>query len=81
MKIFTGLLILFIGLAATWLVTGVVAQISPRDYVELSAPWWHLALHLAWFLTGLAASMKGVALLYERWSRRKKLARQQPKQA
>lgn len=81
MKTFMILLILFIGLAATWLATGVVAQISPRDYVALSAPWWHIALHLAWFLTGLAASMTGVTLLYARWSRRKKLARQEPKNA
>lgn len=81
MKTFTILLILFLGLAATWLATGVIAQVSPHDYIDLSAPWWHMALHLAWFLTGLAASMMGVALLYERWSRRKKLAGQEPEKA
>jgi hypothetical protein len=78
---FAALLAVSIALAAIWLITGITMQISPRSYLDLTAPWWHVALHIVWFLTGLVTSMTGVAMLYERWSRRKKLAGQPPQNA
>jgi hypothetical protein len=68
---FIGLLILTLVLTAVWVVTSVTMQISGQDYLNLTAPWWHVALHIAWFLSGSAASMLGVSMLVDRHSRRK----------
>ncbi len=68
---FVGLLILTLILAAVWGVTAVTMQISGQDYLNFTAPWWHVVLHVAWFLTGSAASMLGVSILVDRHSRRK----------
>lgn len=68
---FFGLLILTLSLAAIWVVTAITLQISGQDYLQLAMPWWHLLLHVAWFATGLATSLLGVAMLLNRQSRGK----------
>lgn len=68
---FIVLLILTLVLITVWGVTSVTMQISGQDYLSLTAPWWHVALHFVWFLTGSAASLLGVSMLIDRHSRRK----------
>lgn len=65
-------------LSGLWLVTGVTAQVSPRSYLDLSAPWWHMALHVAWFATGLATSLIGVSMILDWQSKQKELASKPP---
>ena len=77
---FIALLILTLALSAAWLATGVTMQISGQDYLHLTAPWWHVILHIAWFLTGSGASLLGVSMLIDRNSRRK-LAKHPPQGA
>ena len=74
---FIVLLILTLVLTAVWGVTSVTMQISGQDYLHLTAPWWHVALHIAWFLTGSAASLLGVSMLLD-WHSRRKLANHPP---
>ncbi len=68
---FIVLLTLTLILAAIWVVTAITMQISGQAYLNLTAPWWHVALHVAWFVTGLATSLVGVAMILDRQSRRK----------
>lgn len=68
---FIVLLILTLVLAAVWAMTAVTMQISGQAYLNLTAPWWHVALHIAWFVTGLVTSLLGVSMLIDRHSRRK----------
>lgn len=62
--------ILSIALIAIWFVTALMLPVTPQMYLALKAPWWHVALHVAWPLTVLAASMQGVILFYQRRSRK-----------
>jgi len=74
---FVVLLILTLVLAAIWVVTAITMQISGQSYLNLTAPWWHMALHVAWFVIGLATSMLGVAKILD-WQSRRKLAHNPP---
>lgn len=64
-------LVITIVLIATWFVSALVMSITPQMYLDLTAPMWHMALHLIWFLAVLITSMQGVILVYQHNSRRK----------
>lgn len=78
MKRFIAPLLISISLVVTWFVTAIAMPVTPQMYLALTAPWWHVALHVLWALAVLLTSMQGVALLYEGQSRRKHLAQQPP---
>jgi hypothetical protein len=67
-------------LTTLWFVTALMLPVIPQMYFTLTAPWWHVVLHIAWLLIGAAASMQGVLLIYDWRSRRKEFAHQPPKQ-
>ena len=70
---FTLLLLITLILAGLWLVTGVTEQISPQAYLSFTVPWWHITLHVGWFIAALATSMFGVSMLIDWRSRRQQV--------
>lgn len=63
MKIFLLSLTVSLALAIVWLMTVVALQISPRAYLTLSAPIWHMALHVVFVVGLFLAGLQGMHLL------------------
>ena len=68
---FIVLLIITAVAAGLWVVTAITMDISGQSYLNLTAPWWHVALHLLWLIAAFATSMVGVVHMLNRLSRRK----------
>ena len=65
MRTFLLYLTISVVLAVVWLVTAIAFQITPQAYLSLSAPVWHMALHLL-FVGGLFLSgLKGMNLFWD----------------
>lgn len=70
MKIFLLSLVVSVALAILWLTTAVALQISPQSYFDLSAPIWHMVLHVV-FVSGLFwAGLQGMNLFWDWQSER-----------
>lgn len=76
---FALLLMITLASAILWVVTGINMQITGQSYLDLTAPWWHIALHVLWFLSALATSMVGVSA-WLNWRSRGKLTHNPPQQ-
>lgn len=68
MRTFLVYLTLSLTLAVVWLVTAVVLHISPQAYLALSAPVWHMALHVLFVIGLFLAGLQGMNLFWDRQS-------------
>lgn len=65
MKKFLLYLLTSLALAVVWLITAVAWQISPQSYLTLSAPLWHVALHVAFVIGLFLAGRHGMNLFWD----------------
>jgi hypothetical protein len=63
-------LIVSLLLIGIWYVTLLLLHIDTRVYLT-AAPWWHLGLHLAWFLSLWLTCTVGIAWYEEHHARRR----------
>jgi hypothetical protein len=70
-------------LVVIWSVTFIVAQYPPLPHLYVQvAPWWHIALFLAWFAVQFWTIALFVIWIYERPLRKhRKLTHQPPQHA
>lgn len=82
MRKFTALLIFTMVLVGAWLVTLEPMAITPQAYLTLTAPWWHVVLHLAWVVSLAVTVFVGLYLAWDlRLRQRHKIASQPPDHA
>lgn len=74
------LLAITIILIATWFMTTIIFQVDHRDYLDLTAPVWHMTLHAAWLVSLFVTSMQGASLLLDMRSRQRRKLTEQPPQ-
>lgn len=74
---FLTFLILTLVLATIWVVTALTFQISGQDYLQLTAPWWHMVLQVGWLVAAFVTSMVGIAHFVD-WQSRRKLSHNPP---
>lgn len=67
-------------LIVIWFVTAVTMPVTPGAYLDLTAPWWHMALHLLWVGSLLLTNILAVYLYWENRSRRRHKLTEQPPQ-
>ena len=65
MRTFLIYLTISLSLAGVWLITAVVFQITPQAYLTLSAPLWHMALHILFVIGLFLAGLKGMNLFWD----------------
>ncbi|MFZ4664261.1 MAG: hypothetical protein ACOYNY_45110 [Caldilineaceae bacterium] len=67
-------------LVITWAATTVIFGVDHRDYLNFTAPWWHVAIHVAWIASLCVTSMCAASLLLELRSRQRHKLTEQPPQ-
>lgn len=65
MRTFLIYLTISLSLAVVWLMTAVAFQITPHAYLTLSAPVWHMALHLLFVIGLFLSGLKGMNLFWD----------------
>ncbi len=70
MKTFLAYLLVSLALAILWLITAIALQISPQSYFDLSAPIWHMALHIVFVVGLFLAALQGMNLFWDWQSER-----------
>jgi hypothetical protein len=76
------LLILSIVLITSWFVTAVTLPVTPASYLNLTAPWWHMLLHVGWVAAVQATGVIGVYRYWDwRSAKRRELSQQPPQHA